>query len=424
MPALPRKRDSGHAAKRVSLDIQTPSPQQKPLRNTCLAIILSLASAVHGDQSDKWTYDFTQAPPMPGATAAHTATVLENGDVLVLGGFGRLFGLPIAVNLARIFDHQQQSWRVLDAHMHYGRLGHGAIRLPDGDVLIAGGWGQDNRPMKSIEIFDPGAGQFTLVGEMTIARRTPRLNPIPNGKVLITGNGRQADIIEPNPQAKSQTHIRPVKQQTHYYYQDHAAVTLPDGSVLLIGGRGPGIERFDPHTEQFHRSRATLPAIIDDQAAILLYDGRVLLAGGQIVVTELCVPMTWIYDPRTERLTEGPTLTPISRGKVPQGAADMAVVDLFADDKNLSGRYILLCGGEWDPGKRSCDPDVVLDAAQIYDARANRFINVDPMLYAHDDFAAVPLPATPGAARVLIIGGYGARDKMQSACEIFSWGKK
>ena len=102
----------------------------------------------------------------------------------------------------------------------------------------------------------------------------------------------------------------------------------------------------------------------------------------------------------------------------------MAVVDLFANDKSLAGRYILLCGGEWDPGKKSGAPDIVLDAAQVYNARANRLIDVGPMRYAHDDFAAVPLPASPDAAKVLIIGGYGARDKMQSACEIFSWKKK
>ena len=43
---------------------------------------------------------FTPTADLPAATAAHTATVLKNGNILVTGGYGKLFGrLPVASNL-------------------------------------------------------------------------------------------------------------------------------------------------------------------------------------------------------------------------------------------------------------------------------------------------------------------------------------
>ena len=42
-------------------------------------------------------FGFREVARIPAGTAAHSAVVLGNGDVLVVGGLGKLFGLPLAV---------------------------------------------------------------------------------------------------------------------------------------------------------------------------------------------------------------------------------------------------------------------------------------------------------------------------------------
>ena len=91
----------------------------------------------------------------------------------------------------------------------------------------------------------------------------------------------------------------------------------------------------------------------------------------------------------------------------------------FRSDEKRRGRYILLCGGEFDPGKGK-GPDTVLDWAVIFDAQRETLIDVGPMRHAHDDFAAAPLPPAGDDGRALIIGGFGPKDSFLPYCEIFS----
>lgn len=363
---------------------------------------------------------FAAAAALPAGTVQHSAVGLANGDVLVTGGYGKLFGLPVATTLARIYDHEKQSWRAARGMLNHGRFSHAAIRLTDGNVLIVGGRTQNSKPTGSVELFEVADEQFRVVASLAAPRARPCLNILSGGRILVTGGSKIAEIIVPAGQTPGSYRIRQAAGETRFLHADHAAVSLADGSVFLVGGRVRGIERFDPETETFTACSARLPTVLDDQSATLLYNGTVLLAGGQEVYSNRCVSQTWIYDPGTDVLTAGPSLSPASKGQSQKGAADMATVDLFDGDPNESGRYILLCGGEYDPG-RGGEPDVVLDFAQVYDAANNRLINVGPMLNGHDDFAAAHLPAPAGWARALIIAGYGEGDTFQSKCEIFSW---
>lgn len=364
---------------------------------------------------------FSVAAPLPGGTAAHSATVLANGNVLVVGGYGELFGrIPVATNLARIYDSTQQKWRVARGRLTYGRLRHGAIRLNSGRVLIVGGTGQDKKPMRSCELYDPCADTFQVVANMAQPRSKPRLNLLPHGGVLITGQSRTVEIFESSASAATGYVVRPAASKCHFRHDEHAAVSLNDGSVLLIAGRSRQLELFDPDTESFHRLKAHLPTVVDDQAVALLYDGSVLLAGGQEVYGSRAISQTWIYDPVADSLTAGPQFVATAANVYLPGAADMVAVDLFAHDPADRGRYIILAGGEYDPGRKN-GPDITLDSACVFDAANRRLIDVGPMRYTHDDFAAVSLPAPSGQARVLIIAGHGTDDSFQPNCEIFAW---
>jgi hypothetical protein len=50
------------------------------------------------------------------------------------------------------------------------RSGHSATLLPDGTVLLAGGWDPDYKPLSSAEIFDPVSNRFVTTGDMTEGR--------------------------------------------------------------------------------------------------------------------------------------------------------------------------------------------------------------------------------------------------------------
>lgn len=386
---------------------------------------------------------------MPGATAAHSAVVLADGKVLVTGGYSKLFGrIPFASALGRIYDprpskmksaaaEKDYPWRLTEGGMNYGRLLHNSILLPGGEVLIAGGIGQHGRPLRSMELYDPRTEQFTVLPEMSVARKNPGLTLLADGRVLITGSSLKGDIFEASKEAPGGYQVRQTKGQAIVKHTDHACVTLADGSVLMITGRNNCLERFDPCTESFILCRVQMPQVYDDQAAVLLYNGQVLIAGGQEVFSNRCTNRTWIYDPQNDTLVDGPVLVPTSKGIRQGGVSDLEVVDLFlpgcgesgAKD-NMSGHFILFCGGEYDPGKGP-QKDRILDSAWIYDARRNQFLDVGPMLTGHDDFAVAALPTERDQAekqncegRALIIAGYGAEDLFQANCEIFCWNPK
>ena len=72
-----------------------------------------------------------------------------------------------------------------------GRADHTATLLPNGKVLIAGGYNNDNGLngtfLASAELYDPTAGTFTVTGSMSVARCNHTATLLPNGMELIAG---------------------------------------------------------------------------------------------------------------------------------------------------------------------------------------------------------------------------------------------
>src|SRR5436190_8433919 len=100
----------------------------------------------------------------------HTATLLTNGKVLVVGG--RSTGTNYLAS-AELYDLATGTWS-FTGPLNKARASHTATLLPNGKVLIAGGFSNSNpdgtgwSPMPDCELYDPDTGTWSLTGALNI----------------------------------------------------------------------------------------------------------------------------------------------------------------------------------------------------------------------------------------------------------------
>ncbi len=226
-------------------------------------------------------YRVVRAGTMSTDRAAHQATLLESGEVLVTGGCaGEHCGRTLAS--AELYEAHTRRFRPA-ASMLVPRASHAAARLPDGRVLVAGGW-DGSGPTATAEVYDPRTDAWTRVGDMTTARASGIAVPLADGRVLMVGGGRgrlgNLASVEAFDPATSTFSVVGSAATNHYL-----ATRLADGRVLLTGGEGADgsilatSEILDPATGIFTATGAMATARVK-HAAALLPDGRVLVIGG------------------------------------------------------------------------------------------------------------------------------------------------
>jgi hypothetical protein len=74
-------------------------------------------------------------------------------------------------------------------NLNTAREAHTATLLPDGKVLVAGGyyWDGSFHYLNSAEVYDPAAGTWTASGNLNTARESHTATLLPDGKVLVAG---------------------------------------------------------------------------------------------------------------------------------------------------------------------------------------------------------------------------------------------
>ena len=111
---------------------------------------------------------FGQTSSMTSARSGHTATLLSNGQVLIAGGALHLqqqFGAGGVLASAEVYDPGAGTFRAVGAMTTARRL-HTATLLPDDRVLIVGGYGEGGAALASAELFDPATGTFSATGSL------------------------------------------------------------------------------------------------------------------------------------------------------------------------------------------------------------------------------------------------------------------
>jgi hypothetical protein len=245
----------------------------------------SLASV---ERYDTATATWGGAPPMQQKRGDHSAVLLPDGRLLVAGGYDveEPPALSSILQSVEIYDPTVGTWSPA-APLNIPRAYHSATRLLDGRVCVIGG--QYKEVLQSVEIYDPNTRSWALKEGRAFARQLHSATQLLDGRVLVVGGYRKnfyrdADFVADVPPVYYQPQDDTGLGLEGEFRGLHTAIRLFDTSVLVAGGLnyGKGLqtaERFDPASRTL-RPTANLLTARGAHTATLLSDGAVLVAGG------------------------------------------------------------------------------------------------------------------------------------------------
>lgn len=292
------------------------------------------------------------------ARAGHTATLLDDGRVLVIGG--ETLSTGAMLDSVEVYDPVTDTWAEL-APLPEPRHNHTATLLSDGLVLLVGG-GQSNAigvpsglgVVADALLYDPSTGSSESLGPNVVPRHGHIAARLASGRVLIAA-GAGAD-----------SETKPAQG---------AGNPQPFGNALASA------ELFDPTTRSFEAT-GSLTQGRYTVAAASLDDGRVLIAGGASYEVEAVSHATAeLYDETTGSFTSAGSFDGSDR--------------LFSGASRLEDGRVLAFGG-----KKS--NVAFLDDPQVYDPASNswtKFPDVPPA-------RTIPLVVPTQGGGALLLGGY------------------
>ncbi|MGA3325471.1 MAG: kelch repeat-containing protein, partial [Terriglobia bacterium] len=235
----------------------------------------------------------------------HTATLLNNGMVLIAGGLGSSGYL----SSAELYNPATGTFTTLTNTLNTARAGHTATLLNNGMVLMAGGY--NGGFLASAELYDPATGTFTtLTNTLNTARAGHTATLLNNSMVLIAGgynssSGVLASAELYNPATGTFTPTGSLNPAPYL----HTATLLNNGMVLIAGGQDSSFnpsasaELYNPATGTF-TTAGSLNTARQEHTATLLNNGMVLIAGGyNINIAPSYLTSAELYDPATEAFT-------------------------------------------------------------------------------------------------------------------------
>ena len=350
--------------------------------------------------------------PMAVARSGQTATLLDNGDVLVAGG---------GTAGAALYNPSTGSFATTGA-MSEARTDATATLLEDGDVLVAGGYRNPSSgvELSTAELYHPGSGTWTLTGSMTVPRAGQTATLLPDGDVLVAGGGcdqgrgncdagsfltnlKSAELYDPTTGTWAKTGS--MRNGRQFF----SASLLSDGNVLVAGGFNgcdddfcsdlSSAELYEPAHGTWS-STGAMHVHREQFTATLLANGDVLVAGGLneggfngngTTYTE-----SEIYDPKSGTWAQS---APMAHPRYGQSAA------------LLANGWVLVAGGETRSGEGTA-------GAEVYEPTAGIWVATGSMSAPRTDLTATVL----GDGDVLAAGGVGPDGMPEETADVYHAG--
>jgi hypothetical protein len=261
---------------------------------------------------------------MSQARKSHTATLLQNGKVLMAGG-----KTPSRdTDKAELYDPASRTFSSTGSMVGVRSL-HAASLLNNGFVLISGGR-KGSTPLATCELYNPSSGTFSNTGLLNVQRKRHQSTLLTNGTVLVEGGASLNNGDPVNPGTPTAEIFNPsqgawtLTQEMHIGRTEHDATLLPDGTVLVTGGVSFDSES-DLYNPATHAFSSNVPGVLQPRqrhVAILLTNpawgslvGQVLIIGGASTGNSVfggiqkALDSVEIYDPVAKTMSLFGTMT-------------------------------------------------------------------------------------------------------------------
>jgi N-acetylneuraminic acid mutarotase len=330
------------------------------------------------------------------ARTQHTATLLQNGNVLIAGGIAG----GTALSSAEVYNYSAQVWTL--STMTSAHYGHTATLLPSGKVLVAGGISATGLSTTA-ELFDPSTGTWAATGSLHTARQDHTATLLTTGtnagKVLVTGGTGGSGTLLSSELYDPSTGTWTTTSSLNAERANHSATLLPNGQVLVTGGDQGGTaltsnEVFDPQTSTWSTSPLALGTARTGHTAALLPGDIVVVAGGKATAsTNTGLSAAEEFDPTKPVVSSTATLSP--------GSCQNCTTTVLSTGK------VLVAGGLNGSGP--------VATAELYDPVTGNWSSTGSMVHARAFHTAALLPT----GQVLVAGGQGAGGTSLSSTELY-----
>jgi len=247
---------------------------KSPNRCFAAAVIVLLAGMFFGALCQAQILGSSQ---LNTARRGHTATLLQDGKVLIVGGDNQT-GI---IGQTEIYDPATKNFAA-GPSLQTARTDHAAIALTDGRVLVIGGRDQ-NGPLASSEIYNPLTASFISAPSMTTPRSGHTVIALSNGSILIAGGDATGSAEIYNPAVQN---FSPIAANMMKARKFHSAVLTSAGQVLIVGGVNAQnavlntAEVYDPVSQSFYLPPTDMQMPRAFATLRLLPDGKVQIIGG------------------------------------------------------------------------------------------------------------------------------------------------
>ena len=334
------------------------------------------------------TPGWSETGRMIQARTGHTATLLPDGSVLVAGGYRGIHNFnpaagDYAFGSAELYDPESRTWTSA-GNMTVPRWRHTATLLPDGRVLVVGGFSgnPEDSALASAELYDPSSRTWTRIASMGAERGLHTATLLTTGEVLVSGGRGVGDewasteLFDPRSGTWAATGNMASPRL------GHSATILSDGRVLVVGGEfnapeAVSAELYDPGSRTWTSTESGL--ILGSTSVTLLSDGRVLVGPGRF---------NELYDPSTDTWIAAEPMIASRVG----GTATL-----------LPTGEVLVAGGEGIQASRA-----ITATAELFDPRTGGWSSAGRMIAGRSGHTATLL----SDGRVLVVGGGGFRTRV------------